>query len=118
MPAWNELELTWADLSVIPKSWEVALSQWRGIYFIFDSSDGKAYVGAAYGSDNLLGRWRYYSTSGHGDNRYLKHRNPQNFRFTILERVSPDMPSEDVIRLENTWKMRLHTRHPHGLNDN
>jgi hypothetical protein len=38
--------------------------------------------------------------------------------FTILQRVSPDMEAEDVIQLEATWKKRLHTRPPHGLNDN
>lgn len=35
-----------------------------------------------------------------------------------LQRVSPDMPADDVIRLEVTWKERLRTRHPFGLNDN
>jgi hypothetical protein len=28
------------------------------------------------------------------------------------------MASEDVIRLEASWKERLHTRAPYGLNDN
>ncbi len=48
----------------------------------------------------------------------LRKRDPQHFRFTILQRVSPDMDSDDVIRLESTWKERLHTRMPYGLNDN
>ena len=38
--------------------------------------------------------------------------------FLSFERVSPDMSEGDVIRLEATWKERLHTRSPHGLNDN
>lgn len=118
MPAWSDLDLSWADLGVLPGRWRSALSQWRAIYYIFDQSDGKGYVGSAYGSDNLLGRWRGYAAKGHGGNVLLRKRDPQNFRFTILERVSPDLEAADVIRLESSWKQRLHTRVPHGLNDN
>ena len=81
-------------------------------------ADGKAYVGSAYGENNLLGRWLNYAARGHGGNRLLRGRDPTGFRFTILQRVSPDMEATDVIRLEATWKQRLHTRHPCGLNDN
>ena len=69
MKKWDELELTWNQLSVLPKRWQATLAEWRGIYYIFDGSDGKGYVGSAYGTDNLLGRWRNYATSGHGGNR-------------------------------------------------
>lgn len=56
--------------------------------------------------------------SGHGGNVHLLERDPENFFFSILDRVSPDMDWEDVIALESTWKERLHTRWPEGLNDN
>lgn len=118
MPEWDEIELTWEELAILPTPWKSALAQWRGIYFIFDTSDAKGYVGSAYGDDNLLGRWLTYAASGHGGNRLLRQRDPRNFRFTILQRVSPDLEARDVIRLEGTWKQRLHTRTPHGLNDN
>jgi hypothetical protein len=118
MKRWSELDLTWAQLQVLPTSWKNKLSEWRAIYYIFDSSDGKGYVGSAYGKANLLGRWRNYAASGHGGNHLLRQRDARNFRFTILERVSPDMAAEEVIRLEATWKERLHTRAPQGLNDN
>lgn len=111
MPEWNELDLTWEQLSVLPTRWKSALSQWRGIYHIFDASDGKGYVGAAYGDQNFLGRWRNYAAVGHGGNRLLRQRDPSKFRFAILQRVSPDMEATEVIRLEATWKVRLHTRH-------
>jgi hypothetical protein len=91
MPEWDEMTLTWEELGALPTRWRSALSQWRGIYYIFDSSDGKGYVGSAYGSDNLLGRWRNYAASGHGDNKLLRKRDPRQFRFTILQRVSTDM---------------------------
>ncbi|PJK28324.1 GIY-YIG nuclease family protein [Minwuia thermotolerans] len=118
MPDWRELVLGWEELDVLPARWRSALTQWRGIYQIYDASDGMRYVGAAYGGENILGRWQNYAASGHGDNLLLKARDPHQFRFSILERVSPDMMPDDVIRLEATWKRRLHTRDPAGLNSN
>ena len=118
MPKWDEINFAWNELGLLPSPWKQALSQWRGIYYIFDTSDGQGYVGSAYGSDNILGRWLTYSATGHGGNRLLRQRKPLGFRFSILERVSPDMDAADVIRLESSWKERLHTRAPHGLNDN
>jgi hypothetical protein len=118
MRPWNEITLTWAELTVLPTRLRSALSQWRGIYYIFDTSDGKGYVGSAYGNGNLLGRWLNYAASGHGGNTQLRKRDAKNFRFTILQRVSPDMEADDVISLDNTGKQRLHSRQPFGLNDN
>jgi hypothetical protein len=117
MPEWNQLILTWNELKELPKKWYDKLSQWRGIYYILDDSDGKGYVGSAYGKENLHGRWCNYAESGHGDNTKLLNRNPENFWFSILERVSPDAEEVDVISKENTWKDRLHTR-KFGLNGN
>lgn len=118
MPEWNEMTLTFKDLNVLPKSWKSALSEWRGIYYIFDKSDGKGYVGSACGNENLYGRWRSYSSHGHGGNRLLRGRDPVNFHFSILQRVSPDMESRDLVEIESSWKERLHTRAPFGLNEN
>ncbi len=117
MPSWEELTLTWEELKVLPSKWQVALSEWRGIYFILDETDGKGYVGSAYGCDNILGRWLNYASSGHGGNKELRRRNAASFRFSILQRVSPDMEPADIIRLERTWKNRLHTRE-FGMNEN
>ncbi len=118
MPQWDEMVLTWDELRILPARWKAALSQWRGIYYIFDVSDAKGYIGSAYGETNLFGRWLNYATRGHGGNRLLRARDPRKFRFTILQRVSPDMDASDVIRIEASWKQRLHTREPYGLNDN
>lgn len=54
MPDWKECIWSWAELSKLPSKWRETLRQWRGIYYIFDQSDGKGYVGAAYGQDNFL----------------------------------------------------------------
>ncbi|MFI5103041.1 MAG: GIY-YIG nuclease family protein [Terriglobales bacterium] len=114
---WNEIELSWDDLHVMPERWKSKLREWRGVYYIFDSSDGKGYVGSAYGEENMLGRWLGYKSSGHGDNVRLRERDPKNFQFTILQLMSPNEDAGKVIQLESTWKVRLHTR-THGLNAN
>jgi hypothetical protein len=117
MDSWDELTLTWSELNTLPARWRTIISQWRGIYFIFDRSDGKGYVGSAYGAENIMGRWLNYATSGHGGNKLRKQRNRENFVFSVLQRLSPDTAADDVIRLENAWKKRLHSRE-FGLNEN
>jgi len=117
MPKWDEIVFTWEELGVLPKRWKFALKEWRAIYYIFDISDRRGYVGSAYGEDELFGRWINYATSGDGGNTLLKRRDPRNFRFAILQRVSPDMEQKEVIQLENSWKQRLHTCKPYGLNE-
>lgn len=118
MPDWNELTLTWGDLHILPTTWKAALKEWRGVYYIFDTSINKGYVGSASGKNNLLGRWLDYKRTGDGGNRLLKKRDAEKFMFSILERVSPDMKSSEINEIESSWKERLHTRHPFGLNNN
>lgn len=118
LPPWHEIEFGWEQLQLLPPSWKDKLKDWRGIYYIFDLKSRKGYVGSAYGEENLLGRWAKYAASGHGGNRLLRERDPRTFRFSILERVSPDMDADQVIQLETSWKKRLHSRYPNGLNDN
>lgn len=115
---WHQIDLAFAQLAVLPQSWRARLSEWRGVYLIYDESDAKSYVGSAYGRENILSRWQAYARDGHGGNRELRGRDPRTFRFTILERVSPDLPPDEVIAKEASWKLRLHTRVPLGLNAN
>ena len=118
MPEWHDLVLEWQQLAILPAEWRTALSHWRGVYLIIDQTDGAQYVGSAYGSENLLQRWSEYAKTGHGGNKGLRGRDHSRFRFSILQRVSPDMPDSDVIAIEGTWKDRLRTRVPFGLNEN
>jgi hypothetical protein len=118
MPPWDEIVLSRAELTLLPQEWRGALSQWRGIYLIIDQSTGKQYVGSAYGSENILQRWTEYARTGHGGNKHLLTLDPSQFRYSILQRVSPDLDDASVIRIENTWKDRLGSRWPGGLNDN
>lgn len=57
--------LTYAD-------WHTALSSVRAIYLIVDRTDGKQYVGSAYGEDGLLQRWSMYINTKHGHNKKIK----------------------------------------------
>lgn len=117
MPEWHNIILTWAELQSLPLSWKTALSQWRGIYLIYDTARRAGYVGSAYGSENIHGRWRDYARSGHGGNLGLRGSQPENLRFSILQRTSPDLEVDAVVALEASWKERLHTRE-FGLNRN
>jgi len=117
MPDWTEINFTWDELKLIPSSWRVRLREWRGVYLIYDVARQKGYVGSAYGRQNLLGRWTNYLAYGHGGNKRLRESEPKNLRFSILQRVSPDLGSDEVIKLENSWKIRLLTREC-GLNMN
>ena len=118
VPPWDELVLTWDRLKSLPRRWGDELRRQRAIYYIRDLSDNKGYVGAAYGTENLLGRWRDYGESGHGDNRLLLERDPRNFRFSVLEILKSDAKQADVAARETSWKKRLQTRAPYGLNAN
>ena len=102
---------------MIPRKWRGFLEASRGVYFILDVSDGKGYVGSAYGVENILGRWLNYAKTGHGGNKLLRKRKAHNLRFGILQIVDHDLPLADIIQRENTWKIRLQTRE-FGLNEN
>lgn len=117
MQAWDQLVLGWTELKALPQAWRARLAEWRGIYLILDESDGKTYVGSASGEENILGRWLSYACTGHGGNVQLRDRDPKHFRYSILQRVSPDTERAEVERIEKTWKDRLHTRE-FGLNGN
>lgn len=114
----STLLVTHDELRAIPRSWWERLSQWRGIYYIRHASTGRGYVGSAYGSENLAQRWRAYADTGHGGDRELRDLDPPDFVFSILELVSPTVEPVAVIRLEQSWKVRLSTRMPDGFNAN
>jgi len=102
-------------LNRLLQNWAARLREWRGVYLITDETDGARYVGSAHGQDNLLGRWQAHVARDRGITRELARWDPANFRFSILERVSPAMAADEVITLEHDWMNRLHTRR-HGLN--
>lgn len=116
-PDWRDFIVSGAELRVLPKPWCARLQEWRGIYLIIDEKDGARYVGAAYGAENLLGRWRAHVAGESGVTVDLAGRDPARFRFSILELLAPVAESADVIAAENRWKQTLGTRN-WGLNRN
>jgi hypothetical protein len=117
VPDAENLTLTWEQLTILPKSHKSVLSQWRGVYYIFDVKQRKGYVGSASGQSHLLGRWEDYKKSVHGGNKRLRKCKAENLRFSILQIVPRSTFPEDVLRLESAWMKRLHTGE-FGLNDN
>lgn len=116
-PDWDAFVVNATMMRALPQSWQDRLRHWRGVYLITDESDGARYVGSAYGTENLLGRWRSHVAGDQGITRALRSRDPATFRFSILQLVSPTASMEEVVAVENTWKERLHTR-TFGLNEN
>jgi hypothetical protein len=115
LPAWDRLTLSAEELRALPNDWAAGLRQWRGIYLIVDETDGARYVGAAYGEENLLGRWRAHVAGEAGVTRELRRRATARFRFSILELLRPTATIEEVTACEQGWMDRLHTRR-FGLN--
>lgn len=100
-----------------------ALSKVKGVYLIVDTTDGKQYIGAAYGDNGIIGRWTAYVETHDGGNTELidlLNKHPErykNFRFTILK-IFSDGASEKVVRdAEDLYKAKLGTIE-FGLNDN
>lgn len=80
-----------------------------------DHKSGKTYVGAAYGTENLWGRWENYANTGHGGNKLLKGLDPSQFQWSIIRTLSGSMSSKEVIRVEKI-EMRKHGSKAIGLN--
>lgn len=105
------------------EDWHTALSLVYGVYLITDLTDGRQYVGSAYGKEGILQRWTVYVNSYHGDNKKLKSllkeypERYKSFQFSILQICSKSMTDDEIINLENLYKRKLRTRE-FGLNDN
>jgi hypothetical protein len=105
-------------------SWKTALSNIKGVYLISDNSNGKLYVGSAYGNNAFWQRWQEYISNGHGNNKLLKEiiakngiEHTTNFTFSILEIFNLNTMDDEIINKESFWKDRLLTR-KYGYNEN
>jgi hypothetical protein len=56
------------------------LQNQKGVYLITDISNGKMYVGSAYGENMILGRWESYVKTYHGGNVGLKKLNDDHIK--------------------------------------
>lgn len=129
-PGFERLVLTYDALKEVVDDQTTAYEDWRtslksvnAIYLIVDSETGKQYVGSAYGKDGLLGRWAYYISSQHGDNKQMKElicAHPEryhHFQFSILQILPKTVTDEEVIRIESLYKDKLLSKR-FGMNDN
>lgn len=129
-PGFENIDLAFEELETLVRTgrpdWKGALSSVKGIYLISDTNTGKRYVGSAYGSEGVWGRWCSYAFTGHGGNVELSAlvRDPtleycrNNFRFALLEYRPSPTPDEIVLEREAFWKRILLTRGEYGLNRN
>ena len=112
-----------SDYPEANKRWIDKLSSINGIYLILDKKTGKQYIGSAYGTNGVWGRWQNYISNGHGGNKQLielleKDENYLlNFQWTILETLPANLSKEKIISYETKYKEKLGTR-AFGLNLN
>jgi uncharacterized protein (UPF0147 family) len=124
-PGYDRVNLSWEDLARVIKkdTWKTALQNQKGVYLITDTSNGKRYVGSAYGQDMILGRWRNYVDNGHGDNKELKTLKfddiKKDFRYSILDIFKSTIDDKFIRERESWWKEVLLSRDPnYGYNAN
>lgn len=122
-PGYENVDLSWRDLGrvLIRPVWRTALENQKGIYLIVDSSNGKMYVGSAYGENMILGRWLAYAQNGHGGNVELRRLDfahiQQYFRYSILDIYKSTTSDNTILARESWWKRVLMTR-SFGYNSN
>ncbi len=122
-PGYDKVNVSWEEMSrVISKeSWKTALQNQKGVYLITDISNGKMYVGSAYGENMILGRWQSYIKTGNGGNVELKKMNfdyiKKNFKYSILDIFKSTTDDQNIISRESWWKSVLQTRE-FGYNKN
>lgn len=115
-----------AVISQERKDWKSALSNVKGVYLIADKSNGKKYVGSAYGTTGIWSRWSCYVGTGHGHNddfsKIIKEHGidyaRRNFVFTLLEYRPLRTDDQAIIDRESFWKESLLTRGEYGYNNN
>lgn len=115
-PKFRDVRISTDDVWSLPSNWQSPLSTTGGVYLLV-SNDGAQYVGSATGSEGFLARWREYAENGHGGNKRLKDQGRLPYSLSILETVGDAVSREEVVALENFWKVKLGSR-AHGLNGN
>lgn len=128
-PGYQNVILSFDDLKKIinnpdaNKQWKNMLSKVFGVYLILDKTDGKQYIGSAYGKNGIWGRWNQYVKTKHGNNKYLvelleKYPNRyKNFQYSIINVLPNSLMKEEVIEKENIAKEKMGSK-VFGLNGN
>lgn len=116
-PGYTRFITNLSTIEALPASWLGTLKAAKGIYLLTCPETKEQYVGSAYGEDGFLGRWLAYVRDGHGGNVILKSRNRSDYQVSILEVCGSSASVEEIIAMENLWKVKLQTREM-GLNGN
>lgn len=122
-PGYEKVNISWRELStaITKDTWKTALQNQKGVYLITDTSNGKMYVGSAYGDEMILNRWKAYIKTGNGGNKELKQLEfdhiKNHFRFSILDIFKSTTDEKLIIERESWWKETLLSR-KFGYNSN
>ncbi|MEI7728365.1 MAG: GIY-YIG nuclease family protein [Verrucomicrobiota bacterium] len=107
------------------QDWKAALMAVKGVYLIMDTTNGKTYVGSAYGDAGIWSRLCGYVSTGHGWNDELVRTINEkgipyalaNFKFSILEVFAFNASDEVILEREAHWKNVMLSRQ-FGYNKN
>lgn len=129
-PGYENINHDFSELKPIFKNqkldWKGALKNIKGVYVIFDKSNGKKYVGSAYGDSGIWSRWSCYIGTGHGwtdeltaiiaDKGYSYAED--NLKLTLLEYSPMKTDDKEVRSRETYWKKVLLSKGDYGYNKN
>jgi hypothetical protein len=122
-PGYDKVNISWDTLTRVLNrdTWKTVLENQKGVYLLTDTSNGKKYVGSAYGVNMILGRWRAYVKTGHGGNLGLKplafDHIQRHFKYSILDIYKSTTDDQIIINRESWWKEVLQSRQ-FGYNEN
>ena len=128
-PGYQNINHDFSTLEVIIKNekvdWKINLTNIKGIYLIIDKSNGKKYIGSAYGEAGIWSRWSCYIGTGHGWNDQMAKLiaekglpySRKNFKFTLLEVMLMNTSDDYILERESFWKNVLLSRE-FGYNSN
>lgn len=114
-------------ISTQKPDWKAALSGVKGVYCIIDHSNGKKYIGSAYGEAGIWSRWSSYAWSGHGGDVQLRQlieakglaHAMSHFQIALLEYRPLASTDDSIIReRESHWKRLMLSRGDYGYNGN
>jgi hypothetical protein len=126
----DNVHLSFHDLKLIISGeryddYKNALMSVKGVYCLTDTSNGKLYIGSAYGDRGIAQRWSdYINTKTGGNDGLIELYNQkgedyfeQNFEFTLIEYFGMNADADRIIGRETYWKNAFSSK-KNGYNKN